>query len=94
MDFLAKILKEIEAQANQERERQQKALEESLAQQAATRRRPAVVAPPPPEPVVEEAPAASPIPAPSPSAAWDRQRILDGIKIAQVLGPPPGLEGW
>ena len=51
----------------------------------------------PQEPILTPPPPASPsepIVAAQPTQGWDRQRLLDAFRIAQALGPPPGLDDF
>lgn len=88
MDFLAKILREIQAEGERQ---QQLQIEQN-------QRRLARAAPPQPEPE----PTPSPTAVPDIETAvenrkqrgrgWDRTRVRDALILVAALGPPPGLD--
>jgi len=88
MDAVMKLLQDLERQQNAP------VIKPEKGEKRRRKKQQQGEAPPPPareEAVALPPPAQTPAPR-AETEGWSRQRLLDAFRIAQALGPPPGLD--
>ncbi len=86
MDAVMKLLQDLERQQNAP------VIKPEKGEKRRRKKQPQGEAPPP-SPREEPLAPPPPVQSPPPQAeGWSRQRLLDAFRIAQALGPPPGLD--